>query len=76
MASQGNAAADAPNVVGLEDRLAAILAQTCREVAHTECFDDEQRAEIYTILGVLKTDTNAHRETVGRYVSQRDNKDA
>jgi hypothetical protein len=76
MASQGNATADAPNVVGLEDRLATTLAETCREVAHAECFDPEQRAEIYTILGILKTDTNAHRETVGRYVSQRDNKDA
>lgn len=76
MASQGNAAADAPNVVGLEDRLAATLADTSREVAHTECFDPEQRAEIYTILGILKTDTNAHRETVGRYVSERENNDA
>ncbi len=76
MASQGNVTADAPNVVSLEDRLAATLAETSRELAHTECFDPEQRAEIYTILGVLKTDTNAHRETVGRYVSQRDNKDA
>ena len=76
MTPQGNAAADASNVVSLEDRLAATLDETSREVAHTECFDPEQRAEIYTILAILKADTNAHRETVGRYVSQRDNKNA
>ncbi len=76
MVPQGNAAAETSSVVDLEDRLTSTLAETCREVAHAESFDPEQRSEIYTILGILKADTDAHRETVGRYVSERDTKDA
>ena len=76
MVPQGNAAAETSNVVDLEDRLATTLAETYREVAHAESFDPEQRAEVYTILGILKADTDAHRETIGRYISDRDTEDA
>ncbi|MBL7133539.1 MAG: hypothetical protein ISS78_05525 [Phycisphaerae bacterium] len=76
MTLRGNVAADTSNVAALEDGLAATLAETYREVAHAECFDPEQRAEIYTILEILKADTDVHRETIGRYVGERGSKDA
>jgi len=58
-------------VVGMETRLAEKLTETADEVAHTECFDQEQRAEIYTILQAMKADTEAHRDIVGRWVNER-----
>jgi selenocysteine lyase/cysteine desulfurase len=45
----------------LEHRLSAKLAETADEIQHVECFDDEQRAEIFAILQALRTDTEAHR---------------
>ena len=48
-------------ISGLEQQLAAKLAATADEVQHVECFDDEQRAEVFAILQALRTDTEAHR---------------
>ncbi len=57
---------------GVEDQLAATLSCTSDELNHMECLDEEQRAEIYTILQTLKSDTQAHRAVAGKlghYVS-------
>jgi hypothetical protein len=56
--------------VSVESSIAEMLSRTSREISFSECFDDEQRAEIYTILHALDTDTQAHRQLVGRWVNQ------
>jgi len=59
------------SAVGIEAQLAAKLAEAAEEVAHMEFFDQEQRAEIYTILQAMKADTQVHQEVVGRWVNDR-----
>lgn len=51
----------------LEGLLAASLAETSDELARAECFDDEQRAEIYTILRTLLDDSQLHRQWVAQW---------
>jgi hypothetical protein len=60
----------------LENRLAGELADLLADVEHTETFDAEQRAEVYTILKALQADTELQRGMVnllahqaGEYVS-------
>ena len=53
------------NVVSIEAQLAATLAEAAEEVAHMEFFDQEQRAEIYTILQAMRADSQVHQEVVG-----------
>mgnify|MGYP006293689037 FL=1 len=65
-----NYAADA------EDHLAAVLARTAEEVAHAECLDTEQRAEVYAILESMSADSAAHRALIGRWVNDRTGKTA
>ena len=48
----------------LADKLKATLNETSDDVAHTECFDPEQRAEVYTILKTLKANSETHRAMV------------
>lgn len=48
----------------IEDGIARTLHQTADELAHAECFDEEQRAEVYAILQAIKTDTDNHRQAV------------
>ena len=60
----GGAAAGPANLGPMEERLAAILLRTADEVARSECFDCEQRAEVYTILETLKANTETHRAMV------------
>ena len=55
----------------IEDKLSATLAETSREVAHLECFDVEQRAEIYSILEAIRKDVEVHRTTVGCWINDR-----
>ena len=62
---------DLAQAVRMEGGLADMVQATKREVQHTECLDGEQRAEVYTILDALKNDTDAHREVVGRWISDR-----
>lgn len=64
------------HVARIEEQLAAGLSQAAREIDHMDCFDDEQRAEIYAILKALKDDTAAHRQLVGQWVSDRDRPNA
>lgn len=48
----------------IEEQLAVKIGETSNEVAHTECFDTEERAEVYSILEALKLGTEAHRTQV------------
>ena len=57
-------AADPLGWADAESRIGDVLAQTSEELAHAECFNEEQRAEIYAILQALKTDTSNHRQIV------------
>ncbi|MHC4294398.1 MAG: hypothetical protein ACYSTL_02300 [Planctomycetota bacterium] len=59
--SDQNGAVYVSQVGSMEDDLSAKLAMTVDEVARTECFDSEQRAEVYTILETLKSNTETHR---------------
>lgn len=63
--------ADFGGVIGLEDQLAAALSKATTHMARLEYMDDEQRAEIYTILQAMQTDTEAHRCMVGQWVDDR-----
>jgi hypothetical protein len=57
--------------IRLEEELSAALKRTAEELAHAECLDEEQRAEVYTILETLRSDTKTHRQVVGMWVSDR-----
>ena len=52
-----------------EAKLAAKLMEAEEELAHMDFADSEQRAEIYTILQVLKADSLAHQKLVGQWVN-------
>lgn len=49
---------------GVESRIADHLRETADELAHAECFDEEQRAEIYAILQALQNDSENHRAMI------------
>jgi hypothetical protein len=49
---------------GVESRIAVCLDESADELAHAECFDLEQRAEIYAILEAIRTDSRNHRAMV------------
>lgn len=51
-------------MLSMEKQLAATLTEASDEIAHTECLDCEQRAEVYTIIQALKSDTKNHHELV------------
>ena len=53
----------------IEQGLVDTVRAAAREVQHTECLDEEQRAEVYSILHALKNDTEAHRQIVGQWVN-------
>lgn len=55
-------------VVSLERKAAVVLDETAEDLAHAECFDPEQRSELYTILEALKADSQAHQEWLGQWV--------
>jgi len=59
------------NVAAMERGLAAVLSETADDLARSECFDTEQRAEIYAILDTMRCDTQAHEQAVGRWVNDR-----
>jgi hypothetical protein len=54
-----------------EELFATVLSETAGEVARTECFDMEQRSEVYTILEALQADAEVHRKALGCWVSDR-----
>ncbi|GAG45951.1 unnamed protein product, partial [marine sediment metagenome] len=49
---------------GMEHELAVALRATADEIARAECFDSEQRSEVYAILRALQADTTVHGELV------------
>jgi hypothetical protein len=53
----------------IEQDLVESVQAASREVQYTECLDDEQRAEVYSILHALRNDTEAHQQIVGRWVN-------
>ncbi len=48
-------------IADIESKLAIDVGKAAEEVAHVECFDDEQRSEVYAILQTLKSDCETHR---------------
>ena len=48
----------------VESRISNSLTETTDELARAECFDQEQRAEIYAILQAIKNDTDNHRQMI------------
>ena len=65
----GSYVPDMSNMAEVEKQLAAVLGKSVDELNRTECFDMEQRSEIYTILTTLKAETQTHQETIGQWVS-------
>jgi nitrate reductase assembly molybdenum cofactor insertion protein NarJ len=55
---------DVSALPSIEHQLASTLVETAEEIRYVECFDDEQRAEVYAILEALRGDTEAHRAMV------------
>jgi hypothetical protein len=51
-------------LAGVENRLASTLNTTTDQVSRMECLDQEQRAEIYTILKAIQQDTQVHQAMV------------
>ena len=54
----------------LEADLAAVLGETIDDIEHVECFDAEQRAEVYTILTAMLTDAAKHGSVLEAWVQQ------
>jgi hypothetical protein len=50
--------------VGVEAGIVRALSESADELAHAECFDQEQRAELYTILQAIQADTANHRQMI------------
>lgn len=50
--------------VGVEAGIVQALSESAEELAHTECFDQEQRAELYTILEAIQADTASHQKVI------------
>jgi hypothetical protein len=59
------------NIRKVEAQLTAALREAEDELSRAECFDDEQRSEVYAILSAIRADTQAHGEAVGRWVNDR-----
>ena len=53
----------------IEQGLVDTVQAASKEVRYSECLDDEQRAEVYSILHALRNDTEAHQQIVGQWVS-------
>ena len=78
MATAQTTQPDLAALARLEENLADRLAKIQYELDHTDCFDPEQRAELYTIVQALRDDTKAHinflaqAQTPGQYASARE----
>ena len=68
--SEGAYISSVSTVFDLESKLANTLGDAADELEHMEFFDAEQRAEIYTILDAMKSDTAAHRTVMARLAQQ------
>ncbi|MHC4561508.1 MAG: hypothetical protein ACYS8X_01910 [Planctomycetota bacterium] len=54
----------------IEDQLAATLTETADEIEHSECFDSEERSEVYTILKAMLSDSTEHRDLLTRLAAR------
>jgi len=68
--SAGSYIPDMSDMAEVEKQLVTVLGKSVDELNRSECFDMDQRSEIYTILTMLKSETQAHSETLGRWVSE------
>ena len=57
---------DINRIAELEQQVKAVLRETADQLAHSECLDDEQRAEVHEILQALRHDTHAHCDLLGK----------
>ena len=57
---------DASAVRTIEAQLESALREVVDEIERVECFDSEQRAEVYTILQAMLSDCRAHRAVIER----------
>jgi len=67
--SAGSYIPDMSDMAEVEKQLVTVLGKSVDELNHSECFDMDQRSEIYTILTTLKAETQTHQETIGQWVS-------
>jgi hypothetical protein len=51
-------------MTSLEKGLAVTLTQTSKEIAHSECLDIEQRAEVYSIIEAIRANSQTHQAVV------------
>lgn len=66
MAAESQVVQGASDWSSMESRIVQSLKESTNELAHAECFDEEQRAEIYTILDALRSDTEIHQQAIER----------
>ncbi len=66
--SGGSLVTTSSEALNVEEALIQALEATSEELQHTECFDSEERAELYTILKTLIADTQTHQQIVGQWV--------
>lgn len=59
----------ASTLFDIEADLAATLSETVDEIEHMDCFDPEQRAELYTILRAMVSDTQQHRTSLAKLMA-------
>ena len=67
----GQYQSDVASVALIEEQIVCGLSLTASTIAHMDCFDAEERSEIYTILQALREDTVAHQTMLGQWVSDR-----
>lgn len=58
------------HIVNLESQITQSLTEAAQEIEYVECFDEEQRAEVYTILRAMLSDTKVHRSLLDRLGSK------
>ena len=68
MSGTGQYLSDVAAVAGIERQLACKLSVAAQAIDHMDCFDDEQRSEIYTILQTLRQDTAASCGMLGQWL--------
>ena len=51
-------------IAGVESQLSATLSATSDEIAHSECLEMEDRAEVYSILQAIQADSEIHRQAI------------
>jgi hypothetical protein len=73
--SMPSTSVEAKTVRDMEVDVAAALKETVFELEHAEGLDDEQRAEVYTILHAMVSDCRRHEEVLSEFLAQA-NKDA